>query len=128
MPGLKKKDPMQFTIHFSEFIPRHREVAEFLNRCGRKKAYIIAEAVYQYIHGGGQSETEGVSFLLQSEEASDIQKVWIPDTADYERNVAQTDVLDKGMEYVDSMSAAEMDAVMEYMDQIEEEDIEEDES
>ena len=122
MPGLKKKDPMQFTIHFSEFIPRHREVAEFLNRCGRKKAYIIAEAVYQYIHGGERSETEGISFLPQTEGVSDTEKKRMPDTSAYERNVTRKGASDESMEYADSMSVAEMDAVMEYMDQIEEED------
>lgn len=49
----KKRNPFQFTIRFSGFLPKHRAAAEFLNRCGRDKAQVIADAMELYFEKYG---------------------------------------------------------------------------
>ena len=44
----EKKDEMGFHISFSKFDPRQRKTARILNSVGRKKAIIIANALWDY--------------------------------------------------------------------------------
>ncbi len=46
----EKKDHFKFTIQFSPGDPHHRQVAEFLNDQGRRKAQFIVNAVQHYIN------------------------------------------------------------------------------
>lgn len=44
-----KKNPLLFTIQFTAGLPMHEQAAEFLGKCGRHKASIIAEALNMYL-------------------------------------------------------------------------------
>ncbi|SDB27552.1 hypothetical protein [Eubacterium oxidoreducens] len=46
---MAKKRKTQFTIQFTEGNVLHEAVASYLNSVGRVKAYIIAEAISQYV-------------------------------------------------------------------------------
>jgi hypothetical protein len=46
----EKKDQFKFTIQFSPGDPHHRQVAEFLNNQGRRKAQFIVNAILHYIN------------------------------------------------------------------------------
>ena len=43
-----KKNEARFTIKFNPVNPRHRKAIEFLNRVGRGKAALIADALCEY--------------------------------------------------------------------------------
>ena len=65
-----KKDEMRFSIRFNPADPRHRKAALLLNMAGRRKAAIVADAIWEYEMkyavsasdtkkpGNGRSETE----------------------------------------------------------------------
>lgn len=44
----KKTDEYRFTLKFDEYNPKHRKVVELLNRIGRMKSSLIAEAICAY--------------------------------------------------------------------------------
>ena len=46
----EKKAPARFTIQFHEGDPAHQQVAEILNRQGRRKAQFLVNAVQHYLH------------------------------------------------------------------------------
>ena len=43
-----KKDDMRFCIRFNPADPRHRKAAQTLNMAGRRKATIVANALWEY--------------------------------------------------------------------------------
>ena len=43
-----KKDEMRFCIRFNPADPRHRKAARTLNMAGRRKATIVADALWEY--------------------------------------------------------------------------------
>ena len=47
---MAKKDIYKFTIQFSSGDPQHQQVAEILNRQGRRKAQFLVNAVIHYLH------------------------------------------------------------------------------
>ena len=47
---MAKKDIYKFTIQFSSGDPQHQQVAEILNRQGRRKAQFLVNTVLHYIH------------------------------------------------------------------------------
>ena len=47
---MAKKDIYKFTIQFSSGDPQHQQVAEILNRQGRRKAQFLVNTVPHYIH------------------------------------------------------------------------------
>ena len=47
---MAKKDIYKFTILFSSGDPQHQQVAEILNRQGRRKAQFLVNTVLHYIH------------------------------------------------------------------------------
>lgn len=47
---MAKKDIYKFTIQFSSGDPQHQQVAEILNRRGRRKAQFLVNTVLHYIH------------------------------------------------------------------------------
>lgn len=47
---MAKKDIYKFTIQFSSGDPQHQQVAEMLNRQGRRKAQFLVNTVLHYIH------------------------------------------------------------------------------
>ena len=47
---MAKKDINKFTIQFSSGDPQHQQVAEILNRQGRRKAQFLVNTVLHYIH------------------------------------------------------------------------------
>lgn len=47
---MAKKDIYKFTIQFSGGDPQHQQVAEILNRQGRRKAQFLVNTVLHYIH------------------------------------------------------------------------------
>ena len=46
----EKKSLYRFTIGFNPGDPSHRQVAELLNRQGRRKAQFLVNAILHYIH------------------------------------------------------------------------------
>lgn len=44
-----KKDETRYTIRFNPADPRHKIAMEALNTAGRRKATLIADAVYEYL-------------------------------------------------------------------------------
>jgi len=46
---VEKKDEYRFTIRFNPADPKHQKVAEILKVAARRKAYLIADAVYEYL-------------------------------------------------------------------------------
>jgi hypothetical protein len=50
----KKKDETRFTIRFNPADPRHQRAMDALKASGRRKAYLIADAICEYmaLHGG----------------------------------------------------------------------------
>lgn len=51
-----KKDEMRFSIRFNSADPRHIKAAQILNLAGRRKATIVADALWEYElkHGAGE--------------------------------------------------------------------------
>ena len=47
---MAKKDIYKFTIQFNSGDPQHQQVAEILNRQGRRKAQFLVNTVLHYIH------------------------------------------------------------------------------
>lgn len=47
---MAKKDIYKFTIQFNSEDPQHQQVAEILNRQGRRKAQFLVNTVLHYIH------------------------------------------------------------------------------
>lgn len=47
---MAKKDTYKFTIQFSSGDPQHQQVAEILNRQGRRKAQFLVNTILHYIH------------------------------------------------------------------------------
>ena len=47
---MAKKDIYKFTIQFSSGDPQHQQVAEILNRQGRRKVQFLVNTVLHYIH------------------------------------------------------------------------------
>ena len=47
---MAKKDIYKFTIQFSSGDPQHQQVAEILNRQGRRNAQFLVNTVLHYIH------------------------------------------------------------------------------
>ena len=47
---MAKKDIYKFTIQFSSGDPQHQQVAEILNRQGRRKAQFLVNTVLHYIY------------------------------------------------------------------------------
>ena len=47
---MAKKDIYKFTIQLSSGDPQHQQVAEILNRQGRRKAQFLVNTVLHYIH------------------------------------------------------------------------------
>lgn len=47
---MAKKDIYKFTIQFSSGDPQHQQIAEILNRQGRRKAQFLVNTVLHYIH------------------------------------------------------------------------------
>ena len=47
---MAKKDIYKITIQFSSGDPQHQQVAEILNRQGRRKAQFLVNTVLHYIH------------------------------------------------------------------------------
>ena len=46
----EKKEQNKFTIQFNAADPSHRQVADVLNRQGRRKAQFLVNAVQHYLH------------------------------------------------------------------------------
>ena len=68
-----KKDEARFTIRFNPVDPRHHRAMEVLEKAGRRKASLIADAVCEYLarHGeNGATEIFTVAPLLAITPAS----------------------------------------------------------
>ena len=74
-----KSDPLRFTLRFCAANPRHQKTMEALEVAGRRKAYLVADAVYEYLmrHGVG-----GVGEVVVNDEVSGIGEVVEVETAD----------------------------------------------
>lgn len=68
---MAKKDPYKFTIQFNGGDPSHIQIAEMLNRQGRRKAQFLVNAVMHYIHC---SETPHIPELVMPD-TNVIEKV-----------------------------------------------------
>jgi len=53
-----KKDKARFTIKFCPTNPRHQEAMQILDGAGRRKASLIADALYMYFNHGSESGSD----------------------------------------------------------------------
>lgn len=74
---MSKDDPFRFNLRFDSTDEDHREVAAFLNSCGRKKARYIVKAFQAY---WGKSETKNMEW---------VQKNQIADTTEQQEEVKE---------------------------------------
>lgn len=57
---MSKQDPYRFNLKFDSTDEEHRQVCDFLNACGRKKARYIVKAMLAYWgRNGGMTVPEG---------------------------------------------------------------------
>lgn len=68
----EKKAPARFTIQFHEGDPAHQQVAEILNRQGRRKAQFLVNAVQHYLHC---SETPDIPQEMPRVDTQEIERI-----------------------------------------------------
>ena len=68
----EKKEPTKFTIQFHEGDPTHQQVAEILNRQGRRKAQFLVNAVQHYLHC---SETPDIPQKTLRVDTQEIERI-----------------------------------------------------
>ena len=71
----EKKMPGRFTLQFNMDDPQQREVAQFLDRQGRRKTQFITNAVLHYLRYGANTDVPGASLMNATDVLNILAKI-----------------------------------------------------